>query len=414
MRLFISAGEPSGDVHAANLIRAIRARCPDVEVVGFGGPHMTEAGATLLYPLVDLAVMWFLRVLLNIRTFYRLADQARDYFVRERPDAVVLIDYPGFHWHIAKRAKAAGIPVIYYVPPQLWAWAGWRVEKVKRTVDEVLCSLPFEPEWYKAQGYDHASYVGHPFFDEQGDRAIDAEFLAALGRDERPLVAILPGSRTQEVTRNLPIMLRAARRLSRMRPGVRFAVACLHERHRELARSIVAEADVEGLALDLHAGKTPELIRAATVAWSVSGSVGLELMLEALPTVVLYKIRRFDLWVARHFIKARYISLVNLLADAELFPEYLTSEDVSSDLAAWAERWLGRPDLRAEAIQSLMALRELVAQPGACARAADRVVAVASRPKSDVPPPHFGHDAGKRARRDESTGGTHPSIGGDL
>ncbi len=399
MRLFISAGEPSGDVHAANLIRAIRARRPDVEVVGFGGPHMTEAGARLLYALVDLAVMWFLRVLLNIRTFYRLAGQARDYFVTEKPDAVVLIDYPGFHWHIAKRARAAGIPVIYYVPPQLWAWAGWRIKKVKRTVDEVLCSLPFEPEWYKARGYEHASYVGHPFFDEQGERAIDETFVAEQRDDDRPLVAILPGSRTQEVARNLPVMLRAAERLACVVPDVRFAVACLHERHRKLAEGIVTYSDIAGLDVTLHAGKTPELIRSATAAWAVSGSVGLELMLAALPTVVLYKVNRFDLWVARWFIKAKFISLVNLLADAEVFPEYLTPVDVSEELAGWAERWLSRPELREEAVRSIVGLRDRVAEPGACERAAERVIAIASRPSP--PAPHFGRGA-TRDVRDQS------------
>ncbi len=397
MRLFISAGEPSGDVHAANLIRAIRARRPDVEVVGFGGPHMTEAGARLIYPLVDLAVMWFLRVLLNIRTFFKLADQAGDYFVKERPDAVVLIDYPGFHWHIAKRAKAAGIPVIYYVPPQLWAWAGWRIEKVKRTVDEVLCSLPFEPDWYRARGYQHASYVGHPFFDEQGDRPIDGAFLAEQRSDDRPLVALLPGSRTQELTRNLPIMLRAAGRLAATHRDVRFAVACLHERHRTLAREILSSADVAGLDLTVHAARTPELIRSATVAWAVSGSVGLELMLEALPTVVLYKIRPFDLWVARHFIKAKYISLVNLLADAEVFPEYLTPVDVSAELAGWADRWLSRPELREEAVRALVELRDRVARPGAGQRAAERIVEIASQ--ATIPPPHFGTGTAAKSKR---------------
>jgi lipid-A-disaccharide synthase len=398
MRLFISAGEPSGDVHAANLIRAIRARCPDVEVVGFGGPHMTEAGAKLLYPLVDLAVMWFLRVLLNLPTFYRLAKQAKRHFSDQKPDAVVLIDYPGFHWHIAKRAKAAGIPVIYYVPPQLWAWAGWRIKKVKRTVDEVLCSLPFEPDWYRARGFENASYVGHPFFDEQGERAIDETFIAAQRSDDRPLVAVLPGSRTQEVTRNLPIMLRAAERLASAVPGVRFAVACLHERHRALAEGIISYSDIAGLDLVVHAGKTPEVIRSAAAAWAVSGSVGLELMLAALPTVVLYKVNRFDLLVANRFIKAKYISLVNLLADAEVFPEYLTPVDVSEELAGWAERWLSRPELREESVRALAALRDRVAKPGACERAAERVVAIAAR--ASVPAPHIGRKAGTRERAD--------------
>ena len=127
MRIFISAGEPSGDLHAANLIRSLRRRLPDTEFAGYGGAKMAGAGAHLLYPLVDLAVMWFLNVLLNLLTFIRLIFQADRYFRDERPDAVVLIDYPGLHWWIASRAKARGMPVFYFVPPQLWAWAGWRV-----------------------------------------------------------------------------------------------------------------------------------------------------------------------------------------------------------------------------------------------------------------------------------------------
>jgi lipid-A-disaccharide synthase len=402
MRLFISAGEPSGDVHAANLIRSIRARCPEVEVVGFGGPHMTEAGATLIYPLVELAVMWFLRVLINLRKFFDLADQAEAYFRDERPDAVVLIDYPGFHWHIARRAKKYGIPVIYYEPPQLWAWAGWRVKKVKASVDEVLCSLPFEPAWYEARGVHGATYVGHPFFDEQGDRPIDAAFLDAQRANIKPLVAILPGSRTQEVTRNLPIMLKAARLLAKTQPGVRFAVACLHDRHKALATEIAAKAGVHELDLTLHAGKTVELIRSATVAWAVSGSVGLELMLEALPTVVLYKVNRFDLLVANRFIKSKYISLVNLLADAELFPEYLTPIDVSDKLASWAETWLAKPEERARASKALADLRDRVAKPGASDRAAERIVAVATKSAwHKLAGPHFAQGGRAVERPDE-------------
>ena len=150
MRIFISAGEPSGDLHGANLIQALRDDVPDAEFVGYGGPKMREAGAALLYPLVNLAVMWFLNVFLNIITFIRLILRADRYFRDRKPDAVILIDYPGLHWWIAKRARARGVPVFYYVPPQLWAWAGWRVKKIQRTVDLVLCSLPFEPDWYRA------------------------------------------------------------------------------------------------------------------------------------------------------------------------------------------------------------------------------------------------------------------------
>jgi lipid-A-disaccharide synthase len=379
MRIFISAGEPSGDLHAANLIRSLRKVVPDAEFTGFGGSQMTAAGARLLYPLVDLAVMWFLHVFLNIFTFFRLLFQADRHFRDERPDVVVLVDYPGFHWWVARKAKARGIPVVYFVPPQIWAWAGWRIKKVKKYVDVVLCSLPFEPAWYKARGFDNAFFVGHPYFDELKDRPLDADFLADQRALAGELISILPGSRTQEVLRNLPEMIRAANKLAFQRPGVRFGVACLHERHRQLALGIVAdviekEGRSPGLEIEIHAGRTPELIRLARVAWAVSGSVGLELMVEALPSVVLYKIRRFDLWVASFFIKSRYISLVNLLAETELFPEYLTWRDVSDDLVQWALSWLDDPTARLETREALSTLRYHVARPGASDRAAERVV----------------------------------------
>src|SRR4051794_36582276 len=244
MRIFISAGEPSGDLHAANLIHALRERMPGAEFLGYGGPRMAEAGATLVYPLVNLAVMWFLNVFLNIITFIRLIFLADRTFRDDRPDAVILIDYPGLHWWIAKRAKARGIPVFYYVPPQIWAWAGWRVEKVRKFVDMVLCSLPFEPAWYQERGVPQAVYVGHPYFDELAERPIDDEFLEARRTEGGPVVALLPGSRTQEVTRNFPIMFRAAAKLASRRPDARFVVACLDDRHRELVERLVAESTV--------------------------------------------------------------------------------------------------------------------------------------------------------------------------
>jgi lipid-A-disaccharide synthase len=391
MRIFISAGEPSGDLHAANLVRALRERLPGAEFVGFGGPRLAEAGATLLYPLVDLAVMWFGRVLLNLHKFVRLANQADRYFRDERPDAVIVIDYPGFHWAIAKRAKARGIPVFYYVPPQLWAWAGWRVEKVRRYVDHVLCSLPFEPPWYHERGVPGAVHVGHPYFDELAERTLDDQFLADQRRRGGPVVALLPGSRTQELKKNVPTMLRAAAEVARKRHDVRFVMACLHDRHRELSHELVKASGICLDALQIHAGRTPELIRLADVAWAVSGSVGLELMAEALPTVVLYVIRPLDLWIARPFIKAKYISLVNLLADAEVMPEYLTDRDVSGELAAWALRWLDDPAERARASSALAELRARVAVPGASHRAADRIAeALVARPAA---PPYAGpHD----------------------
>ena len=142
MRIFLCSGEPSGDLHGASLIRAIRRHHPDAEFVGFGGERMEAEGCRLLYPLCRLAVMWFVRVLANAHVFLGLASRADRYFRHHRPDAVILIDYPGFNWWMARRAHFHGIPVFYFVPPQLWAWAGWRVSKMRRWVDHVLCSLP--------------------------------------------------------------------------------------------------------------------------------------------------------------------------------------------------------------------------------------------------------------------------------
>ena len=267
---------------------------------------------------------------------------------------------------------------------------------MKKYFDLVLCSLPFEPEWYRARGFENADYVGHPYFDELKDRPLDASFLANQREQSGDLISILPGSRTQEVLRNLPDMVRAANKLAQQRPGVRFGIACLHERHRNLAQEIVAsvlkkDGASPDLKIEIHAAKTPELIRLARVAWAVSGSVGLELLVETLPTVVLYKIRRFDLWVARFFIKARYISLVNLLAETELFPEYLTCRDSSDELVRWGLSWLNDPAARDESRTALATLRYHVARPGASDRAAQRIARWLDRNRGEKleRSPHF-------------------------
>ncbi len=178
MRLFISAGEPSGDLHGASLIRSLRERVPNLDVVGFGGERMAEAGCRLVYPLCDHAVIGIGQVLNSLPTFAHILDLARDSFRDERPDALVMIDYPGFHWWLARAARKEGIPVSYFVPPQIWAWATWRAKKMRRLCDQVLCSLPFEEAWLRQRDIP-ARYIGHPYFDELGQQQLDASFLAA-------------------------------------------------------------------------------------------------------------------------------------------------------------------------------------------------------------------------------------------
>ncbi len=370
MRIFISAGEPSGDLHGANLIRELRRLRPDVEFVGFGGDRMAEAGARLLYPLCQLAVMWFLRVFTKLALFIRLTWRADRCFREEQPDAVVLIDFPGFHWGLAKRAHARGIPVYYFVPPQLWAWAGWRVKKMRRWVDQILCSLPFEPDWYAARGV-RARYIGHPYFDELARQRPDPAFLAEQLARPGVVIALLPGSRLQEVTHNWPTMRRAAEILHAARPDVRFLVACFNAEQEALIR---ADLPAEAVPLEAHVGRTPEIIELARACVAVSGSVGLELLAKARPTVVLYRIARYALVIAGWFIKCRFISLVNLLAGKELFPEFLTWRDEAPAVAATVRRWLDDPAAEAGLVRELTDLRRRVAEPGACARAAALII----------------------------------------
>ncbi len=389
MKIFFSVGEPSGDLHGANLIRELRKRDPQLEFVGLGGPRMATAGCELHYDLTQLAVMWFLRVLLNLPTFFAVLRRADHYFRTTRPDAVVLIDYPGFNWHIARRAKAHGIPVFYYGTPQLWGWASWRIGKMRRTVDHALCKLPFEEPWYRERGVN-ATYVGHPYFDELRSRKIDNSFVETQAGRGR-LVTLLPGSRTQEVKTNLGVLLRTAEKIKRRVPDVRFAIASFKPSQAEFARELLKRFD---LPVEVYLDRTPELIEAATCALAVSGSVSLELLYHAKPTVIVYQISRLAFRVQQFFRRVRYITLVNLLTTNDLFPErvsvydrhdradahvlmpeYLTCVDRTDDMAEHVIEWLGDKSLRQTRVSELRQLADRLGQGGASCRAADYIAA---------------------------------------
>ena len=379
--IFFSAGEPSGDLHAANLIRQLQRMAPEVEAVGYGGPQMAAAGCRLHADLTALAVMWLARALWNLPKFWGLVSRADRYFRHHRPDAVVLVDYPGFNWWIARRAKVHGIPVYYYMPPQIWAWAQWRVGKMRRLVDHVLCNLPFEETWLREHGC-RATLVGHPFFDEVDRRPLDEGFLAQQRGRPGPLVLILPGSRTQEVSHNLPWFLKAAAQVRRAVPAARFAVGAFREDQAEMVRRLLGKS-ANGTPLpvspaEVYVGRTPELMQLADCCMACSGSVSLELLHHATPTVILYWISRTAYFVQRFFRKVKYITLVNLLAGdgrgEEIFPEYLTCEDRSADVARHVIEWLSDAAKRQSRVADLQRLRAQVAHSGAAAAAAGYVV----------------------------------------
>jgi lipid-A-disaccharide synthase len=381
MQIFFSVGEPSGDLHGANLIRQLQRRT-ELTARGLGGPKMQAAGCELLRDMSDLAVMGLFPVLAKLPQFLALRSQVARALDERPPDAVVLIDYPGFNWHVAGLAKERGIPVFYYGLPQLWAWASWRVSKVQRYVDHALCKLPFEEAWFQSQGC-RATYVGHPYFDELNERRLDKSFVAAVRPLSDRLVTILPGSRTQEVRNNLPVLLKAAARVRREVRGVRLAVASYNERQADLARRLVAAGPAPA---DVFVSRTPELISAADCCLACSGSVSLELLYHAKPAVIVYRVGWLTYKIVHRLVNIRCISLVNMLASQEpfaavapageevLYPEYPTWRDCSEEVAGNAIGWLRDEGRRQRLISRLMELRERVAGAGASATAADYIL----------------------------------------
>lgn len=398
MRIFFSVGEPSGDLHGSNLIRRLKSQQPDVECVGFGGPKMAAAGCELHFELTTMAVM-FLEALKSIRFFLRLVAQADDYFANNDVDAVVLIDYPGFNWWIAKKAKQRQIPVFYYGVPQMWAWAPWRVRKIRKYVDHVLCKLPFEVEWF-AERNCQATYVGHPYFDQLKSQQYDQQFIAELKREPEGtqitnqkharLLTLLPGSRDQEVRSVLPVLLSAAAKTLEHVDDCGVAIACYNDRQQAMAQEMLRE---RGLSFPTFVERTPELMVAADICLACSGSVSLELLHHRKPTIIVFKVKRWLMVAQAILMRCKYMTLVNLIAaknidrktwrpydpdaagaEEAVMPEYLTAGDPSTKVAARAVELLQDESLRQKNITQLDSLADQYAIPGATDRAADYIL----------------------------------------
>lgn len=389
MRIFFSVGEPSGDLHGSNLIRRLVSSDPDIEAVGFGGPKMAEAGCDVHFDLTSMAVMFIADVLKNIRLFFRLIDQANTYFENNHVDAVVLIDYPGFNWWIARKAKKHGIPVFYYGVPQVWASAPWRVRKIRKLVDHVICKLPFEVDWFAARNC-HATYVGHPYFDQIAGQEYDESLIRRFHDSGEKVITLLPGSRNREVESVLPLLLETARKILARTDDCRIVIAYFNERQRAMSSRWVAES---GLPIETFVGKTPELMKAAYTCVACSGSVSMELLHHRKPTVIVYKIQRWAMFAQAFFLRAKFITLVNLIAatdirrdswrpydpdasDAEpcVMPEYLTCGDPADKIAQRIVRWVNEPGQYNAKVKQMDRLASQYAIPGATERAADYIL----------------------------------------
>jgi lipid-A-disaccharide synthase len=330
-----------------------------------------------------MAVMGFLQVVPLLWKFLKLVGDANRFFREQKPDAVVLVDFPGFNWWIARKAKAAGIPVFYYLPPQLWAWAPWRIRRVRKFVDHLLCALPFEKDWYAARGVQ-ADYVGHPFFDEVADYPLDGAFLENWKSKSVRNVGILPGSRNHEISNHWPIMIDVMQRLRKQHADIRFLVAAYKAEHRDRCREMLRMTGIE-LPIHWFVGKTPEIIESAECCLMVSGSVSLEMLARKKPAVVIYRIGRLLHALMRPLVCVKSITLPNLIAGKVVLPEWLLVWFPKRDIGrvtAVLDGWLGNRQKRQAAVDELTELKSRVAETGATARTAELILERLSQTQS--------------------------------
>ncbi|MCE9634988.1 MAG: lipid-A-disaccharide synthase [Planctomycetes bacterium] len=370
LRVFLVAGEPSGDLHASNLALALRRRVPGVQLEGIGGPKMAAAGVAIVRDLVSDPVMGVWPVVRRTPDFFRLYRDLLVRFDTCPPDVVVGVDYPGLNLRLAAAARSRGIPFVAYVAPQVWAWAPWRTAKLARTVDLVLPILPFEQGIFEAAGA-RTAYVGHPLFEHLAARGTDAAFRDELRRGMAPggaVVALLPGSRRTEVRGCLPVILDAAKRAASTRPGLRFVVPLAAERLRPLV-----EAAIRASGLDVRIAppaQSDDAMAAADAAISVSGTATLHLAYHGVPAVVVYRASVLGRALSKVLLVSPWIALPNLLACEEVLPELLVGPSSGPRVAEALATLLPGGARRERAAAALATIRTRLATPGTSDRAA--------------------------------------------
>lgn len=325
MKYYLIAGEASGDLHGSNLIRQLKQLDTNAEIRCWGGDLMQEAGGQVVKHYRELAFMGFLEVVMNLRTILRNMDFCKQDIQAFQPDVLVLIDYPGFNLRIAEWGKKQGYRIVYYISPQVWAWKENRVKKIKQCVDRMVCILPFEQDFYRKWEYE-AEYVGHPLVEvirAAKEKPADPPF------SDKPVIAVLPGSRKQEVSVKLPIMLTMAKHF----PGYQFVVAQAPSLDDDFMQGLIGEHS----NVSTVSGQTYALLRQAEAALVTSGTATLETALFGVPEVVCYKGSPVSYFFAKRLIKVKYIALVNLVMDKpvvkELIQHELTEENLLKELS---------------------------------------------------------------------------------
>jgi lipid-A-disaccharide synthase len=363
MKYYLVAGEASGDLHGANLMKALKVEDAAANFRYFGGDKMQAEGGDLVKHYADMAFMGFTEVILNLRTIFKNLKACKTDILAHKPDVLILIDFPGFNLKIAEFAKQSNIKVFYYISPKIWAWNQKRVLKIKRDVDQMFCILPFEVDFYKNWGMD-VHYVGNPLLDEKAQFSQDVAFREHQGLSEQKIIALLPGSRKQEIERLLPDMLSVTESF----PDYQFVIAAAPTFTEAYYNQFIGNKKVK-----LVFSQTYNLLHNAHVALVASGTATLETALFKIPQVVLYRGGAISVGIARLVIKIRFISLVNLIMDRKVVDE-LIQEDCNTQKVISTLNPLLEGDVRVKMLADYNELRDKMGNAGASERTAKLVV----------------------------------------
>jgi len=367
----IVAGEASGDLHGSCLARELNGLRPDWEIVGAGGEKMRAAGVRTLVNSDEIAVVGIVEVLAHFPAIRRAFNTLVDALRASPPDILVLIDYPDFNLRLAKKAHQLGIPIIYYISPQVWAWRAGRVKTIARLVRRILVLFPFEEDIYRKAGVD-CRFVGHPLLDEVLPPVEKDEALTTLGLADTPMtVALLPGSRKREVETLFPAMLGAAKILARNRPDIRFLVPVASTIDMAYLESVAADS---GLPIMLVREQVNEVLAVADAAVVASGTATLQTALMGRAMVIVYAVAPLTYFLGKLLIKLDCIGLANLVAGRKIAPELIQDEVTPERIAEEMDAILSDPVKRAEMERELASCREKLGGRGAARRAAENVV----------------------------------------